>query len=735
MRYDFYIDIGGGYALAYPDNVEPFKITREAGDDDIEKFFYRIEWGKVQFSNKPNLYQTTTNDVYRLFDYIEANNFSFSIPIKFKVVTPKVTIEGYAGRNDFYFDSDRKILSVTPAVLDKYTPILENWETEVDFDDFTFDGITVSATLQAKLVTMADWPYPSIYGTDNPPVTPRNRIKEKDYDNHGELYLYFDGNAPKDELYQDSYYKFEGIHYIYSDGGGGWVENYTSMDLQQRIDTLGWEVTPDNRETVPDEYGGWELSKFRVYEGTRTGGLSGKRWRNLYCHTWFSREEIVKIDVPDGTSDWGYEEPIGEGWCMRGTRWKAGKPAHLWTRKPFDGAYSEDWQTPVEFVNDNGSKEWNFTWNKYVETSLLYDDEDSEVLEYGTSIALRDFIEYILQNSAPELANMEFKSTFFFNDFQTSVPVLTGTSGFNYVTGRYNYLMGSRVIFGKDITIPEDGVVADNPAYKLKDVLSDLNKTFANRLTWFIDDAGYFRIEHFRWPDMFRAPLDISTNPLLAFTTQWEYDKANMFETYKYEQKNAGYPDFTNNIIEYDKVVSNNRNKDNSKKVSTDLFTTDFGYCALNPNKIDDNALILIAVDDGNYILNQVGIISGNDETNGMMALSNLLVDFATYQGMWHEGTINGNFSYFKTTDRNKLGIELELEGTQLSLFYTTQIGIGIIDDGILDLDLENTKIKLRYRYNSNVNGDQFVLVFQKETDFVGAKNNWADIDNYEITT
>jgi len=95
---------------------------------------------------------------------------------------------------------------------------------------------------------------------------------------------------------------------------------------------------------------------------------------------------------------------------------------------------------------------------------------------------------------------------------------------------------------------------------------------------------------------------------------------------------------------------------------------------------------------------------------------------------------MNSKNTTFTVTERNKIGIDLKLKGLQKSLFYTTQIGVGLIDDGEIDFENENTIIRLRYRYNSSVNGDTFVLVFQKQTDFIGAVNNWADIDNYVIS-
>lgn len=728
MRYNFYIDIGSGYQQAYPDFIDKFKITRKIGVDDIEKYFYRILWGKIQFSNKPYLYSQTNSNVYRIFDFIQNNTLGFDTKITVKFTTDNFEVIGYFGKNDCTFDYDRKILTVTPATVDQYTDILENWESEVNFDEWEFTNNTVTVEItNTELETIQDWPYPSIT-VGGQPYTPRNLIKEKDYVDNSGLYLYFDGNKPKETLYEDSYYRFEGMHKIYT----SIIEEFGSFSLLDRIEILGQEPNLVNALTLPIEYGDYELSKFRVYEGTRTGGLSGKRWRQLYCETWFSREEEIKIDVIDPSNEYGFESPVGEGWHMRITRIKGGKNAHLWTRKPFGGAYSESWGVPVE-VQNNGTKNFSWNWYKYLETSLQYDNS-ANTIAIESTINLRDFFEHILNNTHSSLSAMQFKSTFFFNDLEEELEVLNGTDGYNYVTGAKNYLNGLKLFFTKDLTVPGDDEVGAYPRFTLRSILEDLNKVFINKLTWFIDENGYFRIEHVRWVDLRKIPLDISTDELLKFTTYWEYDKAIMFEEYFYNQINSGYIDFTKNSVVFNKIVSNNRNTDLKKEYSTSLISTDARYCILNSTEIKEG-IILITVDENDIVLNKTGIISGVVETNGYLALSNILYDFGRYEGMWHTGVMNGFNVFFTVTERNKLGTELKLKGLKKSLFYTTQIGIGLIDEGEIDFENENTIIKLRYRYNSNVNGDVFALVFQKESDFVGAVNNWADIDNYVINT
>jgi hypothetical protein len=736
MRYKFYIDFTSGngseYVQAYPESIEPFNLKVKEQSNDIDEFFYRLEWGKISFRNNPNLYRKTNNNIYRLFAFFDDINFPLDRYVFVKyVIEDKFTAVGYFGKNDCRYDYDRKIFDVTPAILDKYTYIFENKKKEINFADWIFDEDVITVEVpNSNLVTMQDWPWPmpKLSGFERTYISPRNRVKEKDYQKRNGLYVYFDNEKPKEALYDDEYWGFGGSHLIYDmDGNTG---QYADYDLAQRVEILGEKVTSDNRNNIPKEYGDWELSSFRVYEGTKTGGVFGNRWRQLYCHTQFSREEYIKIDVADSENEWGYEPPVGDGWHMRNERIKNGKPAHLWTRLPFNGGYSNSWELQDMVENPGGSSfDWN--WYKYLESKLAYDNSENS-FELVSGVDFRKFVEHILHSMSSELSDIEFKSTFFFNDMEDELAILKNTTGFNYANGEKNFLNYLKLFFTKDLTDQEENEVDNIPKITLDNFLNDLNKVFANTLIWFIDENSYFRIEHKRYADFKRKALNLLGNRFLNFTTEWSFDKSIMFEKFIFKQINAGYIDFTDNNITYDHIVSNNRNDDNRSESKTEYLTTDAKYCILNPGSLK-SGLILLATDGNGKVYNYAGRLSRVEETNGFLAISNILHEFGEYEGVWHYGEINGEPVNFTTTIRSKLGVEIALDGRKESLFYITQLGIGMLESGKIDFQNENTRIVLKYRYNSEVNGDISAIVYQKEEDFDGADNVWADIDNYSI--
>lgn len=698
MRYSFFIDYGTGYQEITPDNVSPFKIIKQSETDSIIQYFYRIDWGKLQLSNNPFINSS-------LFDIIYGLEFTQTVLVK--LVTPLKTILGYFGKNDCEFDFDKKILVVTPAIIDEYTEILENIKTDIDFSNYTLDNDAIVIPIKnVYLKTIQDWDSVEETNMTGPTNftetlkinTPRNRVINSDYSTAGMLSTYFDGQKPKSTLFADRYWGFEATHFVLPaiDAHFTDVAGYSVAD---RIAILGEQAsnTPTDSNYGPDlyiGYGDYELSKYRIYEGQLTGGLSGSRWRQLYCQTWFSRDEVIKVDVVDLSNETGFEPPPGAGWHIRTTSKKGGQAAHYWTRKPFNGAYTDTWALQAEVLNP-GISTFEWGWNKYQETRVIYDTTDFFTLK--TTILFRAFLEHILQNSSPDLSTLEFKSTFFFNDFEADLPILKGTSGYNYVTGALNYLNILKIFFTRDLVLPEDGEIAAIPIFSLKSILEDINKIFANTLIWFIDSNGYFRIEHKKYSDLTHDYLDISTNVLLDYTSKFDYDKSNLYENLIFNQINAGYADFTYNQVSFPKIISNTRNQDLKYVGTTSYMSTDIKYCILNPLELS-SGLILLAVDANNLVIDKTGAISQAEEANGVLALSNILLEFGTYEGVWTDGVINGRDVKFKNTPRNKLGIELMLKGTVESLFFKTQLGVGMIDNGEIYLDREYTKIKLRYR-------------------------------------
>jgi hypothetical protein len=171
--------------------------------------------------------------------------------------------------------------------------------------------------------------------------------------------------------------------------------------------------------------------------------------------------------------------------------------------------------------------------------------------------------------------------------------------------------------------------------------------------------------------------------------------------------------------MEFDSIVSNNRNKDLKLTQKTEAISTDVAGGIVDSNNVDYGIMLIHVVDS--EVESRRGLLSGTDEVNGYLALSNLLIDFYTYEGIWDIGYINDREYQFRTLARSLVGGEITLKGKSDYMFYVTDLGIGMLESSTLDFENEVTKLTLRYRYGSTPIGDTFTLMTQHATDFDGA--------------
>ena len=890
MRHKMYIDIGDGYNEFYPDKIEPF---RRGGDaSGITRYIFRYSWGKLSVSNDTQMYESTGDDVYRLYDIV--NSYKPTFEVKVKLVSDSLEIEGYFGINDCEFDDDKKIFDVKPTILDIYTPLFENWETKIDFSGVDFDALPTELNVkEVGLKPIDDWTVVEYYFLTNrrgrgrggvvAGYAPMVKIPVNTYVVMNYLSGFFDGNAPKRQLFAVPPTKFQDQEGFYlADREQILGEDFSDIDLsgdeyvwlstktygiaiiEKSLDNIVWyrsvptnpfkayksikfgnlnkqpDINPewweefDKGEIFPSK-GDYELSELTVWDGgiIYSGGLK----EQLYCTTKFSREEFRKIDVVSESDPSGYEPPQGEGWHLRSKVKVGGQNGHLWTRKPFNGAFSDNWSLQDEEENTDGQSD-HFEWWRKRTTRINY-DKNISTGDCTTTITSRGFLEYALRNTSSVFEGKNVYSTFFFNDFEDELPILEDRigQGYNYVTLAKNYLNNTSFILTRDL-IPDIDLSDKStfPDISLKEIIEDFNNLFAGNLYCFLDDDFNLRIEHVKYIDLTKTVTDLRGREELSETLVWKYDKSLMFNKVELRQVNAKGRDFTENLIVFDKIVSNKRTKDIKQEFETSIFSTDIRYAiensgdledgvfflATEPNNIlvenpqideievsgstgsagvtaggltrtinasylgavfsvisfisaysDDYSSIgisltrnldkLIFTKNGRFqnasILNisgnmngvasqvraysvtgtstkqtvrsKIGFLSGVEEANGFLALSNIINDFGRYEGVWEKGIVNGIEKDFTTTSRTKKGDEILLKGISTSLFYITDIGIGIVDDETIDFEEENTKLNISYRYDSNPYSDRFVLVAQKENDFIGAENIWLDIASY----
>jgi len=813
MRYNIYIDWVGevdvdgvhvdNYVEFYPDNIEPFKIVRES-----DQYFHRFGWGEISISNDPDSYALASNNIYRLFDILTlatSIDIDPTTEIRVKYITDSHTLIGYFGINDCDVDYDRKMITVTPTIIDKYTELLESWETEIEsFNDLAYSDTEIDLNIETLGTrTIEDWStVPDLASDYIPSVTPSIGVVASSFVADGELDAYFDNNEPKRGLINipsnafkqqpENYFlsdreetlgtiyeqsDFNADSYVWDSGNDyGVADIKTSLDnivrypsaddsqLYKSIKTPNLNKQPDTNPLYWEEieageaiskYGDFELSELTIWQKYGTSYMAGfGLFVTLYCSTKFSRDEYNKIDVenPDyPSSGYPYLPPEGSGWHMRAKIKVEGENGHLWTRLPFNGAYTNTWELQDEETNTTGDASEK-AWAVRRTTKIFY-PSDTVSKTITSTFTLRNFLDYVFQNTNSVFAEKNVYSTFFFNDNESDCPVLADRIGYglNYLNLSANYLNTLRVFFTKELIPSLSNDSKDNyPKITQRSVIDDLNDLFGNNLYFYMDSDQNLYIEHIYYLDLTYNAVDVTTllgveRVELDFTESWKYDKTRMFNRVELSTINSSGVDFTDNLITFSKIVSNKRNIDIKKQIETKIFSTDLRYIIENASDLE-NGLVLISTknelkptDDPLIseltvvVANKVGRISGLSQSNGYMALSNLLYDFGRYEGVWTEGELNLATVPFVETSRTKVGTEILLRGAEFdSLFYITNLGVGLLNDGTIDFDQESTTLNLIYRYNSVPNTDGFVLMVQKESDFEGAEEIWFDFGNYE---
>ena len=164
-------ELNGAWVQFYPE-ITAFK--RSLFEDEL---FSRNDWGEMVIKNMPYEYAFAGGNTtpYTLYDAIKNSDIDNEIRVKILLSTGIIdpdserTIYGYFGLNDCDFDDDKKIIKVTPSILDQYTDLVENLEKEISIfsvekkskatwrlsDTFNADypsGISISHNVPAKLV-------------------------------------------------------------------------------------------------------------------------------------------------------------------------------------------------------------------------------------------------------------------------------------------------------------------------------------------------------------------------------------------------------------------------------------------------------------------------------------------------------------------------------------------------------------------------------------------------------
>lgn len=246
----------------------------------------------------------------------------------------------------------------------------------------------------------------------------------------------------------------------------------------------------------------------------------------------------------------------------------------------------------------------------------------------------------------------------------------------------------------------------------IMDALANMYKCY-----WFVD-GGKFRIEQIQW---FRNGGSYTGSPVVGFDLTkmtnvrngkaWDYqmakysfDKIEMPERYQFSWSDDSTDLFDGNPID---IVSNYVEKGNIEEIQVTKFTSDVDLMLLNPSAIsEDGFAIFAAIDDGagGWKLPFVNFIDNDNVShimqNGLLAFAMLQENYWRYDMPARYMKINGVQMSALSIQRGKeqeVVVPVESNIPDPMKIVKTSLGNGQIESFSLNLSSRMAEAKLRY--------------------------------------
>jgi len=309
----------------------------------------------------------------------------------------------------------------------------------------------------------------------------------------------------------------------------------------------------------------------------------------------------------------------------------------------------------------------------------VFETIGTSVVDFGNGrgLLLKDAIDHIVSTNA----GIEYKSTFLENDeFPTGHPdIPIGTK--NYVTlTDPNPLSGMILMQKSNIRITSD------PATKWMisfNEMADILKGMFN-VDWFIDDDGYFRIEHWSYFEN-TASSDVDLTLLdggkwINKKNKWSYELEDMPNRERFEFVDSYHTNFIGKDIIYNPVSTFNRYKDNIKTISLPVATDAKNLYNNRFNEGGEEGWVLLTV-ASDIIVNEVGVLDAEDLPNNHLSWANLHQNYWRHGRIISKGNMNGSditfLSYQRKVKQEEITYPECCDGFDPMKFKITELGQG----------------------------------------------------------
>lgn len=691
-----YVLIASDYVEVFPQYDDDIHIEYVAEDD--KKFMRRMLGNDLTFVNIPK---------DGIYDYQCIKNHDCEDEITLIIKRScddfaSIWWQGYFGKNDGEWDDDECTFIVRPTVDDNYNCLLTK-------GDDIFNILNVSEEHDV----IGDMSYYEYLLCENETVALQTTNVPADrygYALAAGNYTFYDSGAGDfkpwgGDITIDVIDDVNPVTTIYPAPPGPY--NF-AKNIQARLCLPSLAIDAGGGGASTDDRG------FVVYKSEILEDLAGPVGPNderefRVTTTWF-REVVWTIDIdgqptlPDG-GNWGTDlQSVGYAVVD-------GVEMHKWARRPCE--------TVLPLIT-----RWDAINGVPLPCSWTYRTEF--LPDYSETFEHNRLIEDVIDHYMIELdCGLEYKSTFFLNDaLPAEAPAditayITANPTHNYACNEVNKLNYLMIAQKSDTIDPGATQQATLGMLSFNELMEILYGMF--NVWWYIDSAGYFRIEHASFFAKAVGAIDL-TNP--AYTNKYTQNLW-IFRTNKYsftKDKMPGlerwtfmeqhYEDFIGEPITYDRILSNTRIEQIEKEyrilnVTTDImYIYQVGLFMVRPGTLDgpistDGFTIMqCSWDDPNYNLdNETGILSGISLPNNHLSVANLQDRYWRHERVLIEGRMNRIEEIFDSAIRTKKQIPIEFPlccdtFNELTLIKT-QIGNGeviaarfYILNGMMEIEL-----------------------------------------------
>lgn len=254
----------------------------------------------------------------------------------------------------------------------------------------------------------------------------------------------------------------------------------------------------------------------------------------------------------------------------------------------------------------------------YGTTNTRNSKESTEYFTNDRGIKMYDLIQNIINKTIPDNP-LILKSDFLFNDN-------------NYVSNSLNNFVNNYFIDNKDFKKARNSSINEN-YISLKELMESLNLMLKDNLIWYIDDNGFFRIEHI---EIFENENGLDLNDISEKTytsfTDTEIDETKLYNREVLKMGDSGSTDWKDVNLIYDTPILPGE-EEKVKEYQSNKITTDINYL-ITADSYDENSFLLLKTElSGSDIVvkKSTGASSLANVQNEKLSQLRLYFDFNRY--------------------------------------------------------------------------------------------------------